>query len=198
MLQVKSLHRPGLDSCAFTIEHGESVFVRGPSGSGKSLLLRAIADLDPNNATITLNGTERSEFLSPQWRRRVMYFAAESGWWADEVYTHFADTKAALDRLHEIGMPEDSLKWKIRRLSSGEKQRLALLRGILQKPDVLLLDEPTSALDPESVDCVEQMLEQYKAQGGAMMMITHSPEQALKFGPRGLLVRDGKVREVSV
>ena len=56
----------------------------GPSGSGKSLFLRALADLDPNEGDLRLDGESREAMSGPQWRRRVTYVAGESGWWDDD------------------------------------------------------------------------------------------------------------------
>ena len=196
MLQVQSLTRAGLECAPFTLNRGESLCVSGPSGSGKSLLLRAIADLDPNEADIRLGEKSRSQFSAPEWRRRVMYFAADSGWWADKVGEHFQNVDRARSRVTEIGLPPDCFNWQVRRLSTGEKQRLALLRGLLLGPEVMLLDEPTSALDPDSVTRIEQLLNNCKQQGTSLLIITHSAAQTKKFGPRKLRVEDGKVIEV--
>ncbi len=75
---------------------------------------------------------------------------AESYWWFDRVDDHFniKDEKGLLvQKLHMLGFEEDVLGWQIARLSTGEKQRLALIRGLCNRPLVLLLDEPSSSLD---------------------------------------------------
>src|ERR1700704_4918847 len=69
---------------------GACAAITGPSGSGKSLFLRMIADLDPNQGEVWLNGRARASMSAPQWRRQATYVAAESGWWADVVIEHFA------------------------------------------------------------------------------------------------------------
>src|ERR1700682_1757736 len=75
---------------------GACAAITGPSGSGKSLFLRMIADLDPNEGQVGLNGAERASSPAPQWRKRATYVAAESGWWADKVIEHF-DAKRRSD-----------------------------------------------------------------------------------------------------
>ena len=67
---------------------GDCLVISGPSGIGKSLLLRMIADLDENTGTVSLNGVSREAMPAPQWRRQVLYVAAESGWWAERVREH--------------------------------------------------------------------------------------------------------------
>jgi len=84
MLIVKALMRLHI-SASFELQDGECIALQGPSGVGKSLLLRAIADLDPNEGTLKLDGTLREAVPAPLWRRQVTYVAAEPGWWADTV-----------------------------------------------------------------------------------------------------------------
>src|SRR5208282_3582871 len=89
MLQVENLSVPGLAPMSFSLQTGECVAVRGASGAGKTLLLRAIADLDPNSGGVRLDGVDRSVMRAPLWRRRVGYLPAEPGWWTDRIGEHF-------------------------------------------------------------------------------------------------------------
>ena len=191
MLTVQSLARPGLSVQDFTVDAGECVAVTGPSGSGKSLLLRTIADLDPNTGEVTVDGLERSLTPAPVWRRTVTYLAAESGWWAERAGEHFADIGAAKPLLAALGLPPDCLHWPITRLSSGERQRLALVRALVQKPQVLLLDEPTAALDKQSVHAAEKLLQDELARGATLLWVTHDLEQAKRVANRRLQVENG-------
>lgn len=144
-LSVKSLNSPLLHDCCLTVCSGEIVAIRGPSGSGKTVLLRAIADLDPNTGEVRLEGASRDSMSAPLWRRQVRFVPAESAWWADRVGDHFRTPKKTAKSAIEIGLPAESLDWEVARLSTGEKQRLGLLRAIEDDPPVLLLDEPTAA-----------------------------------------------------
>ena len=195
MLSIKTLKRLSLESTAFELKAGQATVVTGRSGSGKSLLLRAIADLDPNDSSMDLNGKPRSSHSPIEWRQRVMYVAAESGWWDESVAPHFANPSAAAGLFGAVGLPCDSLDWKVRRLSSGEKQRLALIRALVLKPDVLLLDEPMSALDQLTAQKVEMVLHGFLSGGGSILIVTHSAEQAEQFGPGRLHIVDGRVQE---
>lgn len=197
MLTIKSLKRLSLESCPFEVKRGQATVVTGASGSGKSLFLRAIADLDPNDANILLHTMPRSRFTPMEWRTRVMYVASESGWWDDLVVKHFADPEAARGWLSAMGLADDALEWTVRRLSSGEKQRLALIRALVMKPDVLLLDEPTSALDQDTTHKVEAVLKRYLKDGGGILVVTHDPEQMRLFGPGRLHIKDARVEDLS-
>src|ERR1700674_3826805 len=96
MLQVRDLRTSILKPASFSLSAGGALAVRGPSGAGKTLLLRAVADLDPNEGLVTLDGRDRSTIAGPEWRRLVGYVPAEPGWWADTVGEHFGEWTAAL------------------------------------------------------------------------------------------------------
>ena len=174
---------------------GECIAIRGPSGAGKTLLLRAIADLDPNEGLVCLDGRDRSTIAGPEWRRLVGYVPAEPGWWADTVGEHFSEWTTALSLVRELGVPEEAKAWPITRLSTGERLRLALIRALMVRPKVLLLDEPTAALDPASVASVESLIATRVRAGLAALWVTHDAEQAKRIAHRLLAVSDGQVRE---
>src|SRR5205807_9846624 len=154
MLQVHDLRTSILKPVSFSLSAAEALAVRGRSGAGKTLLLRAVADLDPNEGLVTLDDRDRSIIAGPEWRRLVGYVPAEPGWWADTVGEHFGDWEAALVLAREIGLREAAKAWPVTRLSTGERLRLALIRALMVRPRVLLLDEPTAALDTTSVTAV--------------------------------------------
>ena len=164
---------------------GQCIAVAGPSGSGKSLLLRMIADLDPNDGAVALDGRDRATFSAPAWRHRVIYCAAEPGWWHDTVAPHFSpgpirDLAQAL--MPRLGLPAALFDSLMVRLSTGERQRLALIRALVLDPPVLLLDEPTGALDQDRTAQVETLLRERLEAGTAILLVTHSPEQAGRLG----------------
>jgi len=201
MLTVERLCNSVLKPASFHVDGGECVAVQGPSGAGKSVLLRAVADLDPSDGDVRLDGAPRDGMPAPEWRRRVTYLAAESGWWADRVGDHFAvlDPTApnkAVGLIEALGLPGGALDWLVARLSTGERQRLALVRALVQEPRVLLLDEPTSALDLDATARVETVLRHEMARGVAVLIVTHSPAQADRLAKRRLHVEAGEVREL--
>lgn len=185
MLTVNNLHSRLLQPVSFTLAAGECVCLAGPSGIGKTLLLRSIADLDPNRGEVRLEGRLREEFLPTEWRRRVMLVPAESHWWASRVGEHIerVDEKA----LQQLGFTESVLGWEVARLSSGERQRLAILRALSLQPQVLLLDEPTANLDPDNGWKLEQLLRQYRDEHRAgLLWVSHSREQRQRVADRVL------------
>ena len=195
MLLVRDLARPGLGPISFELQVGECIALRGPSGAGKSLLLRAIADLDPNSGTVTLDGSARESMPAPQWRRQVTYLPAEPGWWADRVGAHYSDWQTARPLVEALALPADCDHWPVLRLSTGERQRLGLVRVLLLEPRVLLLDEPTSGLDAEATESVERLVLERLAQGTSVLWVTHDDAQAKRVARRALKISKGQARE---
>jgi len=197
MLSVRNLHRPSLITASFDLADGECIAVRGPSGSGKTLLLRAIADLDPNDGVVTLDGRPRSEIPAPQWRRLVTYVPAESGWWAETVGAHYPDWTGAAQLVEAFGLPPVSRDTPIQRLSTGERQRFALIRALLLRPRVLLLDEPTSGLDPDGSAAVERQVAKHLGEGASAIWVTHDATQGKRVAQRCLRVDHGLVTKLT-
>ncbi|MDP6344229.1 MAG: ABC transporter ATP-binding protein [Alphaproteobacteria bacterium] len=195
MLCVEGLQRPGLGPISLHIDDGECLALMGPSGAGKTLLLRAIADLDPNTGRAAAAGQARADTPAPDWRRLVAYLPAEPGWWADGVAEHFADRPAALPLLAALGLDAGCLEWAVARASTGERQRLALARGLAGDPAVLLLDEPTAALDPDAAVAVEELIRQRQQAGVSVLLVTHRAEQAERLASRTLHIRAGRLVE---
>jgi putative ABC transport system ATP-binding protein len=195
MLQVRDLHTSILKRASFTLSAGECIAVKGPSGAGKTLLLRAIADLDPNQGLVTLDGRDRSTIAAPEWRRLVGYVPAEPGWWAETVGEHFREWPAASAYLRKLGFSEETRTWPIARMSTGERLRLALIRALMVQPKVLLLDEPTAALDAASKAAVESLISSRIQAGVAVLWVTHDEAQAKRIARRRLVVEAGRVCE---
>lgn len=164
----------------------------GPSGSGKTLLMRAIADLDPSAGEVSFNGQNKNQVPAPDWRRRIAYVAAEPGWWADSAAEHFRDWAQAAPLATALLLPNDIERAPITRLSTGERQRLALIRALVENPDVLLLDEPTGPLDAAATEAVESILRERLASGISILLATHDISQADRLAKRILrLSHDG-------
>ena len=195
-LEIRDLAFNGGAPVNLTIEPAECVALSGPSGGGKTMMLRAVADLDPHGGDAFLDGSAASAMPAPIWRRRVGFLPADSPWWYDRVGDHFPTVDNSA--LQTLGFEEDVLKWTVRRLSSGEKQRLALLRLLVRKPEALLLDEPTANLDPDSGARVERLLAYYRDEYAApVLWVSHSAEQAGRVARRRFAMKAGELREAS-
>ncbi len=198
MLTVRGLARLTLGPADVDLEDGQCVAVTGPSGAGKTLLLRAIADLDPAGGEVRLDGVSRDAMPAPDWRAKVTYVPAEAGWWEETVKPHFRDWREASPLVERFLLPASCGDWPITRLSTGERQRLALARALVQSPRVLLLDEPTSGLDSEATAAVETELRAQLAAGVGILMVTHDAAQADRLAQARLHIDAGRVAAVVV
>jgi ABC-type iron transport system FetAB ATPase subunit len=182
-LQVRSLSFIDRGPFELSVDGGECVTLTGPSGIGKSLFLRSIADLDRHDGQVSLDDVECEAVDAPTWRRRVGMLPAESQWWFDTVGEHFSEV--AEEWLERLGFDNEVLDWSVSRLSTGERQRLALLRLLGNRPRALLLDEPTASLDLSNVGEVETLIREYRrAHAAPVLWVTHDPEQARRVADR--------------
>ncbi len=198
-LSVKQLQSDLAGPFDMALPAGGCAVITGASGSGKSLFLRMVADLDPCRGEVRLDGRDRAQVPAPQWRSSVTYVAAEAGWWTERVADHFPadrlDRAQALAR--RMGLAPDLFTAEVRRLSTGEKQRLALARAFCIDRPVLLLDEPTGALDQPSVALVEAVLRARLAEGGAIVMVTHDEPLGQRLGGQHFRMADRRMTPVA-
>lgn len=160
----------------FSVAGGCCMGVSGPSGIGKSVLLKAIADMIPHQGNVFLDSVESREYPAPQWRKKVALLPAESQWWYEQMGEHFHEYDEHL--FSYFGFNRDVMNWQTSHLSSGEKQRLALIRVLLNKPEVLMLDEPTANLDKRNQEKVEALITDYKLRDQlSILWISHDLEQ---------------------
>lgn len=192
LLEVKQLLVQGMQTAiGLQLQAQDICMLSGKSGSGKSQFLKALADLISHQGEVFLAGSNMQSVSAPVWRQQVMYFSAETAWWSDLVSEHF-ELLPTTEQLQQIALPENILKVNPDTLSSGEKQRLALLRGLQYAPKVLLLDEVTANLDPTSEQLVESLVKQYIQQhSAAAIWISHDAEQRQRLQTQSLVFNSG-------
>lgn len=193
-LDMEDLYCDGLGPITMHAVGDECVCISGPSGAGKTRLLRAIADLDVHQGASYLNGTSREDYTPREWRRKVGLLPPESHWWMEQVKDHFEriDDRA----FAALGLDLRLAAQPVSQLSSGERQRLGLLRLLTNQPQVLLLDEPTANLDAENVQRVESLLDQYRQEHKALVLwVSHDPGQIRRVGTRHVRMDHGKLSE---
>jgi ABC-type multidrug transport system ATPase subunit len=205
-LVIENLAFRGFKGVFLRVERGECVGLTGPSGAGKTLFLRAVADLDPHEGVMQLADMSAEAVSGSKWRKAVGYLPAESAWWYETVADHFpaptGDTDSRFvtpDRLSDLGFSPDILNQPIAGLSSGERQRLSLLRLLSGAPKALLLDEPTANLDAESLDKVERLIADYRRSTGACVIWTsHAVTQLRRVASRSYLLKNQTLTPLSV
>jgi lipoprotein-releasing system ATP-binding protein len=197
-----------LSGISFTLSPGEALAIMGPSGSGKSTLLYILGTLEPpSSGTVSLGGTEPSRLneagLAAFRNRRIGFVfqdhcllpqctLLENVLTPTLVAGERADYEARARSLLETVGLADRLDHRPSELSGGEKQRAALARALVMKPDLLLCDEPTGNLDRRAAEAVgAQLLELHRRQGTILVIVTHSAELAAAFPTRRLV--DGRL-----
>lgn len=180
----------------------------GDTGAGKSLILRALALLDPvDRGEILWRGRPIDDKSVPEFRDRVLYLQQRSpvieGTVGDNLRLPFSfrvrdgvsfPTARAARLLESFGRDTSFLAAGTTNLSGGERQILGVLRALLVEPEILLLDEPSAALDPQTTATVERLIATWYDEAPderAYIWVSHDPEQARRVAPRELRVVDG-------
>lgn len=201
-----------LDRVSLRVSSGERWSVFGPTGSGKTLFLRALALLDAvDSGQVLWNGNPIADADVPAYRRKVIYLhqrpaliegtaeanlklplsfhSAKDAVWDETLVMHYLEC---------IGKPWAFLGRMSDQLSGGERQIVALIRALLQGPQVLLLDEPTAALDRDSAGKLESLVQTYltdSPQERASVWITHDAAQVERVADWQLPIHAGQTGE---
>ena len=198
MLAVHNLSFLDYGPFSFSISAGSGISIRGGSGTGKSLLLRAIADLDEHSGDIRLEEQSQDAIDAHDWRRQIGYLMAESFFWEETVGMHFPELESAfLQQTADVLQVTALFDRTINKLSSGEKQRIALLRLLANQPSALLLDEPTSHLDPDMQEVAEQVILDYQGQHHCpLLLVSHDDAQCQRLTSRHYLMQNKNLQEI--
>lgn len=203
-----------LEEASLALHAGEVVTLSGSSGSGKTVLLRALALLDPlDSGRVLFAGREPGENEIPGFRRRVAYVHQRPVLVPGSVERnlrlpaelktaagHSFSRSEAVDLLSKLGRSEELLGARTADLSGGEGQIVALVRILLASPRVLLLDEPSASLDPRAAAALEDLIVGWvRSEGGsrAALWVTHAEDQAERVSSRRLRFEEGAIVEAS-
>jgi putative ABC transport system ATP-binding protein len=187
------------DHIDLTVAEGEFILVKGSSGSGKSTLLRLICRLNqPSGGSILFQGSDIRSMVPARLRSSISYVAqipqmidASVG---ENLLLPFSfainadksapGTEKLREMLKKFYLEDVGLDHSAMKLSTGQKQRVAIMRALLQEPLLLLLDEPTSALDQESASMVFSIMERLSVeQRKTLITVTHSDYKPEKVRP---------------
>ena len=194
LLSIKKLHFLHCGPIELKLKATEIIGLSGASGSGKSLFLRALADLDAHQGEIRLDEFNQQDIQAHLWRQKVALLSADTSWWFDTVGEHFSAQfmSDSTQQLEALGFKEGCWHWSIARLSSGEKQRLGLLRLLQNQPEVLLLDEPTANLDKHNTQLFENFVKKYLQEKSACAIwVGHNSEQLQRISQRNYVIDKG-------
>jgi putative ABC transport system ATP-binding protein len=178
-----------LDDVGFDVASGEWIAIMGPSGSGKTTLLNILGGLDrPTGGRAVVDGTDvatlgereltryRAEKIGLVFQQfhLVPYLSAVENVMLAQYFHSVADEAEAARALVRVGLG-DRLKHLPSQLSGGEQQRVAVARALINQPKLILADEPTGNLDEANEQTVLALLQDLRASGHTILVVTHSP-----------------------
>lgn len=201
-----------LDKVDLTINKGDVVAIIGPSGTGKSTLLRSLNLLEkPEEGTVIINDREISlttksskeklelrqytEMVFQQFnlfKNRTALENVMEGLMIVKKLKKSEAREVALKHLQKVGMG-DRLSHYPRHLSGGQQQRVAIARALAMDPSLLLMDEPTSALDPELISEVLTTIRNAAKEGNTILLVTHEMNFVKNVANRILFLENGKI-----
>jgi len=200
MLKLEDLNSEFMKFGAVNMEikKGSIVGILGESGLGKSVLLKTIADLIPHTGKVFLGDEEQNSIKASEWRKKVSLLPANFIFWENTTKDHFRDINE--DLFIKLGLdPEYILDKKTEDLSSGEKQRIGLIKVISNNPKVLLLDEPCANLDNKNKERVEKLILEYASKQKAIVIwVGHDDEQLKRICDMLIISKKNRFRKVSL
>lgn len=189
-----------VDQVCASFEPGTVTALVGPSGAGKTRLLRCLNRLDePTSGRVFLDGVDHRTIDPLQLRRRIGMIFQLPAVFTGNVRANLAygldhpDEDDLVVALDAAALPAHLLAQDASTLSVGQAQRMCIARALLRRPDCLLLDEPTASLDRDAAMAIERLVTSLAGENLAVVMVTHDLAQAARIADRALLLVAGRV-----
>lgn len=199
-----------LDNVSFDIENGEFVFITGPSGAGKTTILKLIlAEISPNDGDVVVDGINVKELKEkelPNFRQKIGIVFQDFKVLPERTVSENVEVALAVTGVDEkewnerikhvlklVGLVRQANLFPSQ-LSGGELQRVSLARALSVNPKLLIADEPTGNLDWETSDSMMQLFEKINKEGKTIIMATHNLEIIKKYKKREIHIVSGKLK----
>lgn len=200
-LQAKTI----INNVNLGVDKNAFLTLSGPSGSGKSTLLKLIANLiNPTSGKILFKNKNINEYNPTIYRQQVSYCFQQPALFGNSVKDNLEfpfivrkeafNQQKAISALNKVSLDESYLTKPINKLSGGEKQRVALLRNTMFKPDILLLDEVTTGLDEANKHIVHQFINNIHNQDTTIIQVTHDSDE-LKTAQHTIIITKGAISD---
>lgn len=195
LLTINNLTVAPLSSFTAQVDNQQLIVLQGESGSGKSRLLYAIADLVPHSGELYLGEQRCLNIPANTWRQQVMLVPSHIEWWYDTALEHFNSTPDSTE-LQQLNLTATVLNQPITELSTGQKQRLGILRALKRNPTFLLLDEVTANLDEKNTLAVETLITCWLQDGSrGVIWCSHDTRQTQRIATRLWQINNTRVME---
>jgi putative ABC transport system ATP-binding protein len=194
-----------LRNLSFSVPAGAIFALAGPSGSGKSSVLRLINRLDDSSSgRIVIQGRELRDWDIRELRAKVGFMFQEAALFEGSVKENLLyglclqglrrcnHDPTALELLERVGLPPELLNRNVESLSGGQKQRVNLARTLSLEPEIILMDEPTSSLDPAATRTIENLILELNRQGRTIILVSHNLEQIGRIATACLVLDQGR------
>ena len=198
-----------LEGISFEVEKGEFVYITGPSGAGKTTILKLILrELQPNSGEIVLDGVDITKLADEQvpfYRQKIGVIFQDFKILTERTVRENVEVALAVTNVPQeewagrvnqvlklVGLSERATLFP-NQLSGGEIQRTAIARALVVNPKLILADEPTGNLDWETADALMDLLEKINKEGKTVIMATHNEMVVEKYKKRVIKVKEGKM-----
>lgn len=212
IIQVKNLNyqvgeQKILKNMNLDIERGKYITFIGPSGGGKSTLMRIIAAMiNATSGEVLFNGKNLSEYEPTAYRQKVSYAFQQPTLFGKTVKDNLEfpfqvrnqefDQAKVIEYLKMVNLDESYIEKSVNDVSGGEKQRIALLRNLIFTPEILITDEVTTGLDAENRDIVRHLIDKFNQERGVTILRVTHDDTEIAAATNKVTIEHGEIKHV--
>lgn len=203
-ISYRPLEKTILDNISLTIDEGDFIFIKGPSASGKSTLLKVMANLvNISSGKIYFRERDIEEINPIEYRKKVSYCLQNPILFRGKVWDNLNfpfyirgesyDGKRVEELINSFNLDKSIIEEDVEKLSGGEKQRISLIRSLIYRPEILLLDEITSSLDEDNARLIGEVISNLNKEGLTILWVSHNLEEINRLSKRTIEIEGGRL-----